>query len=171
MAPKHPMLHIICGKIGSGKSTLAAQLAAQTGTVLIAEDAWLNALFAEEMNTLSDYARCSTRLRGIMGPHISKLLQTGLSVVLDYPANTVEQRNWMRSILADADVAHQLHLLDLSDDVCLARLHARNALGEHPFAVTDAQFHQFTKHFTRPSPEEGFNVVVHTDEDDEAAAG
>jgi predicted kinase len=171
MNPEQPMLHIICGKIGSGKSTLAAQLAAETRTILITEDAWLNTLYAEELNTMSDYVRCSTRLRGIMGPHISALLKAGLSVVLDYPANTVEQRNWMRSILADADVVHQLHLLDLPDDVCLARLHARNAQGEHPFAVTDAQFHQFTKHFTRPSPGEGFNVVVHTDTDGGTAAG
>lgn len=171
MNPEQPMLHIICGKIGSGKSTLAAQLAAETRTVLIAEDAWLNALYAEELNTMSDYVRCSTRLRGIMGPHISGLLKAGLSVVLDYPANTVEQRNWMRSILADADAAHLLHLLDLPDDVCLAGLHARNAQGAHPFAVTDAQFHQFTKHFTRPSSGEGFDVVVHTDTDGGTAAG
>lgn len=166
MNTDHPTLHIICGKIGSGKSTLAAQLGVETGAVLIAEDTWLSALYAEEMSTMSDYVRCSSRLRSIMGSHISELLKAGLSVVLDYPANTVEQRNWMRGILAGGGAAHQLHLLDVPDDVCLARLHARNAQGEHPFAVTDAQFHQFTKHFTRPAPSEGFNVIIHQLPDD-----
>jgi hypothetical protein len=35
----------------------------------------------------------------MMGPHIVDILQQGLSVVLDFPANTVTYRNWMRSLI------------------------------------------------------------------------
>lgn len=164
-----PTLHILCGKIAAGKSTLAAHLGQLPGTVLVAEDVWLDALFSDQLNSLSDYGRCSSKLRNVMGPHISALLNAGVSVVLDFPANTVEQRNWMRSILERTDASHQLHVLAVSDKVCLARLRARNAQGDHPFAVTEAQFHQFTRHFVAPSPVEGFNLVVHDHANDEVS--
>ncbi len=154
-------LHMICGKMASGKSTLAARLAAGDGTILIAEDAWLSALFGDQMSTGADFMRCSAKLRGVMRPHVAALLNAGLSVVLDFQANTLESRAWMRSILDQTDAAHQLHVLDVPDAVCLERLRARNAEGEHPFAPTEAMFHRFSRHFTLPAPEEGFDLVVH----------
>ncbi|MYM54170.1 AAA family ATPase [Thalassovita mangrovi] len=161
MSLTSPTLHMLCGKIAAGKSTLSSRLEGQDGTVLIAEDDWLNALFAEEMATAADYVRYAAKLRQAMGPHVAALLNAGVSVVLDFPANTVENRAWMRGILQATGAAHQLHVLDVPDEVCLARLRARNAQGDHPFAATEAQFRQFSKHYVAPSPEEGFDVVVH----------
>lgn len=163
MSGKYPTLHMLCGKIAAGKSTLAARLGDMPETVLIAEDDWLNVLFADDLHSLQDYARCSSKLRQIMLPHVAALLNVGVSVVLDFPANTVEQRNWMRGILERTNASHQLHLLTASDEVCLARLRERNHQGDHPFAVTEAQFRQFSSHFQVPSPDEGFDVVSHED--------
>lgn len=163
MPDRSPILHMLCGKIAAGKSTLAAGLASAPGSVLIAEDDWLNTLFAEELVSLPDYVRCSSKLRRIMAPHVAALLNAGASVVLDFPANTVEQRAWMRSILEKTTAAHQLHLLDAPDEVCLTRLRMRNSQGDHPFAVTEAQFRQFSSHFLAPTRDEGFNVVRHED--------
>lgn len=157
-----PTLHLLCGKIASGKSTLAARLSAEPGAVLVAEDDWLDALFADELKALQDYVRCSAKLRGAMGPHVAKLLGAGVSVVLDFAANTVAQRAWMREILASTEAAHRLHWFDVPDEVCLARLHARNASGEHPFVVTDEQFRRVSSHFVPPTADEGFEIVVHS---------
>jgi predicted kinase len=96
-----------------------------------------------------------------MEPHVVALLGAGVSVVLDFPANTVDQRAWMRGIAEASGAAHRLHLLEASDGLCLARLRARNAAGDHPFAVTEDQFHQVTRHFASPAPEEGFTIVAH----------
>ena len=155
-------LHMICGKIGAGKSTLAQQLGTNANTVILSEDAWLAALYGDEMHTLKDFVRCSAKLKTAMGPHIVSLLRAGVSVVLDYQANTRDARTWMRGLFTDAQAEHRLHLLDVPDEVCLARLHARNADGEHPFAATEAQFHQVIKHFLPPQDDEGFTVVIHT---------
>ena len=155
-------LHMICGKIGAGKSTLAQQLGTNANTVILSEDAWLAALYGDEMHTLKDFLRCSAKLKTAIGPHIVSLLKAGVSVVLDYQANTRDARTWMRGLFTDAQAEHRLHLLDVPDEVCLARLHARNADGEHPFAATEAQFHQVTKHFLPPQDDEGFTVVIHT---------
>lgn len=156
-----PVLHLVCGKIASGKSTLTAQLSESVETVVIAEDDWLAALYSEEMSSIADFVRCSIKLRTIIGPHVASLLRAGVSVVLDFQANTVDSRQWMREIIRTTTVAHQLHHLDVSDDICLARLHQRNASGDHAFSVTDEQFLAITKHFVAPQSEEGFNVIIH----------
>jgi predicted kinase len=154
-------LHMLCGKIAAGKSTLAAELARQPNTILISEDFWMATLYPGEILTIDDYSKHSARLCAAMAPHIVQLLQSGVSVVLDFQANTLRRRAWMRGIVDQSGAAHQLHHLDMSDEVCLARLHKRNAAGTHEYAVTDAEFEQFTRYFVAPTPDEGFDVVVH----------
>lgn len=165
MTQPQPTLDMLCGKIAAGKSTLAATLARHAGTVLISEDDWLSTLFGDQMTNGADYMRFSSKLKAAMGPHVAMLLDAGVSVVLDFPANTVDQRAWMRAIIDRTGAAHQLHLLQASDALCLARLRARNASGEHAFAATEAQFHRFTKHFAPPTPDEGFNIMEHMAKD------
>ena len=160
-APLTPTLHMVCGKIGAGKSTLTRQLAQAPATVLISEDTWLAALYPGEIHELPDYVRCSGRLKQVMAGHVTDLLRAGVSVVLDFPANTVSGRNWMRGIFEAAGVAHALHFLDVPDAVCKERLRARNASGEHPFETTDAQFDLISSHFVAPLEAEGFEVVRH----------
>jgi len=162
MHHSEPRLHIIFGKIASGKSTLANRLAAEPATVLISEDVWLKTLFGDALETLEDYIRCSRLLRATMAPHAVALLQSGVSVVLDFAANTPAQRQWFREIVEVSGVGHALHVLDVSDDLCLARLQRRNAEGCHPFTVTESQFHDFMQHVTRPGADEGFNLVIHS---------
>ena len=97
-----------------------------------------------------------------MGPHVVDILGQGLSVVLDFQANTVRVRTWMRSLITQSGAAHELHLLDVPDAMCKQRLSQRNASGEHPFQVSEADYDLFTRYFVPPAPDEGFNVVVHT---------
>jgi predicted kinase len=163
------VLHMVCGKIGSGKSTLAARLAAEARTVLVSEDDWLARLYPGEIQALPDYVRCAARLRSAMAGHVEALLQAGVSVVLDFPSNTPDSRRWARGVFERAEAPHQLHFLDAPDDLCKARLHARNAAGEHPFQTTDAQFDEITRHFTAPQPHEGFDVIRHAPAGPEAA--
>lgn len=163
MESSRPTLHMLCGKVAAGKSTLAANLATAENTVLITEDEWLAALFADELQTPKDYLRCTTKLRRAMAPHLVVLLDAGMSVVLDFQANTVESRTWMRHLLDKTDADHQLHVLIPPDEVCLARLQRRNASGLHPFTVTEEQFYQISSHFNPPTPQEGFNLLFHED--------
>lgn len=154
-------LHMICGKIAAGKSTLATRLTARPATIGISEDAWLACLYKDEQKTIEDYVRNSRRLREVMGDHIVTLLQAGLSVVLDFPANTPASRQWMRSLFEGAGANHQLHFLDVPDEICKARLRARNAAGTHAFNASDAEFDLFTSYFVPPSADEGFEVTFH----------
>ena len=161
MPQNTPTMHLLCGKIAAGKSTLAQRLAGQPDTVLLSEDDWLSRLYPDEIRSLEDYVDRSAKLRGALGPHIEGLLRNGLSVVLDFPANTRGQRRWMRGLIDNANTMHVLHYLDVPDDVCKARMRQRNAAGAHPFAPNEADFDLFMKHFAPPSADEGFTVKVY----------
>ncbi|MEK9969998.1 MAG: ATP-binding protein [Ferrovibrio sp.] len=152
------MLHLLCGKIAAGKSTLSAELGAAPATVTLAEDAWLARLYPDEIRAVADYVRRAARLREAMTPHVESLLRAGLSVVLDFPANTRANRSWMRGIIDRTGVRHRLYWLDVPDEVCRARLRQRNAAGTHDFAASDAEFDAITAYFAAPEPDEGFEV-------------
>jgi predicted kinase len=154
-------LYLLCGKIAAGKSTLARRLAERPGTLLITEDHWTSKLFSDDLKTINDYGRFSARLRAAMGPHIVEILRQGLSIVLDFPANTVSNRNWMRSLIDESGAAHELHLVVASDTICKQRLRERNASGEHAFQVSEADYDLFTSYFVPPGLDEGFNIIVH----------
>jgi predicted kinase len=113
---------------------------------------------------LEGEGKARRRVKAAMKPHVMALIQAGVSVVLDFPANTRGQRRWFREIIEATGVAHVLHVLDVSDEVCLARLRARNTLGDHPFVVTDALFHEMTGYFTEPEVDEGFTILRHSNE-------
>jgi predicted kinase len=153
-------LHLVCGKIAAGKSSLCARLAQAPATVLVSEDFWLKRLYGDEMKTVADYARVSAKLRTVMGPHLADLLRTGVNVVLDFPANTMAVRAWMKRIAEEAEAMPLLHWLDVPDEVCRERLRRRNAEGAHDFAAGDADFDLITRYFQPPLPEEGFQMIL-----------
>lgn len=156
-----PTLFLLCGKIAAGKSTLAAKLAAAPATILVSEDRWLACLYRPEMKVFADYIQYSARLRDAIGPHVESLLRIGTSVVLDFPANTPKQRLWMRAILERSGANHELHYLDVPDQICKLRLSERNAAGTHDFAASEAEFEQITRYFAPPADDEGFNIIRH----------
>jgi predicted kinase len=161
MSTSKATLHMLCGKIAAGKSTLSARLGQAEKTLVISEDRWISQLYGPELRTLADFfVRCD-RLRATLAPHIIDLLRAGVSVALDFHANTVRSRLWMRMLFEEAAASHQLHFLDVPDEICRARMHARKAAGGD--GVSDAEFDHVTSFFIPPDPSEGFNVIRYSD--------
>ena len=156
-----PTLHLLCGKIASGKSTLAKTLAVEHRAIVLSEDQWLARLYPGEINSIADYVRYARRIREVLGPLVIGVLESGTPVVLDFPANTVADRQWLLSLAQAAQVPHCLHYLEVDDATCRARLHARNAQGEHDFAATDAEFDLITHYVSVPQADEGLVIVTH----------
>jgi predicted kinase len=158
-------LHFFCGKMAAGKSTLARKLAEKNNAILLVEDEWLLQLFPDEIATIADYVKYAARLKTIMQSHLTSLLSLGISVVMDFPANTLNQRQWFRGLYETADVAHILHFLDVSDEVCKQQLRERSRGKTKGSAfTTDSEFEAITKYFQTPSNNEGFNMLVHKHE-------
>jgi predicted kinase len=156
-----PTLHLLAGLAGSGKSTLAARLAVEAHALSIAEDDWTSALWPSELTSLEAYRDRSRRLRGVLWPHVGRILGMGVSVVLDFPANTRGQRAALAELLRGSDADHVLHFLDVPVEICHTRVAARNRAGLHLFAPSPEDLDRVARYFEPPSDEEGFNVRRH----------
>lgn len=67
----------------------------------------------------------------------------------------------MRSLFEKAGAQHKLHHIQAPEDVCLSRLQQRNASGTHEYQVSETDFRIFNSFIVSPTPEEGFDIVVH----------
>jgi len=155
-------LFFLCGKMASGKSTLARELAQTHDAVLLVQDELLVKLFPGEIVDIPGFIKYSSRLRDALAGYICSVLSRGVSVVLDFPGNTKAQRAWFRELFERANVDHELHFVDLTDEQCKQQLKVRSKeLPEASAWTTDDEFDAITKYFQAPSDDEGFNVVRH----------
>ena len=130
--------------------------------MLLVEDELLERLFPGQIADLAAYVTYSSRIRDALGPHIGSLLSMGVSVVLDFPANTRRQRAWFRRLIDDAGAEHELHFIDASDALCMRQLrHRSKDLPAGSPWTSEAEFQAVTAYFEPPAAEEGFHVVRH----------
>lgn len=156
-------LFFFSGKMAAGKSTLARRLAEREDAILLSQDAFVETLFPHMVVDVATYLDYSSRINDVVAPIVVDMLQHGVSVVLDFPANTIRQRGWFREIIARADVEHELHFVDTPDAICKAQLKSRSAhLPPGTKWTTDADFELISSHFRAPTQDEGFTVIRHT---------
>ncbi|KAF7785265.1 hypothetical protein PRUB_a5039 [Pseudoalteromonas rubra] len=148
-------LYYLCGKMGAGKSTLSRQLAQDHQAVVLSEDDWLAAHYPGQINTFDDYIEKSRLIKPFIKAHVQSLLQLGLNVVMDFPANTRRQRAWFVELSETVQAEHQLYYLDVSDTQCLAQLVKRRI--EQPARAqfdNEAVFYQVSQYFEAPEASE-----------------
>jgi predicted kinase len=156
-------LHFIYGKPGAGKTTLARELGRTVPGLVFCEDEWISRL-GFEIGGFDDFLRASARVRGVIAPLAVDVLRLGVSVVFDFAGNTPTHRAWARALFETAKADHVLHVLELSDDECLANIHRRNderPVGVYWGHVADEIFRAVTPRIVPPAPDEGFHVVTH----------
>ena len=156
-------LHFIAGRLAAGKTTLARELAAEYHAVLISEDVWLSRL-SDGITSFDDYLKWSRRCRSVMAPLIIDILKAGVSVVLDFAGNRIEERSWARNLSEEAGSSHTLHILDVDEDECLRRLLVRNDVkpeGLYFATTTEPEFRAICKYFQPPTTDEDLNIRPH----------
>ena len=159
------LLTFFCGKMGAGKSTMSQDIAKQTGAILLSEDEWLAAIYPDEIQDFNDYIKYSARVKPVMKTHVQELLGSGISVVMDFPGNTPEQRLWFKEIFSGQGFPHKLIYLNVGDELCLKQIgYRRESSPERKNFDTEEVFHQVTSHFQPPADEEGFSIEVITRE-------
>ncbi len=155
------VLTFFCGKMGAGKTTKSNYIAMERKAVLLSEDEWLASLYPNKITSLEEYVAYSSLLK----PQIKKLVQailvTGTDVVMDFPANTISQRDWFRSIFLEIEAPNELIYIDLSNEECLKQIEKRRVQQpERASTDTEEMFEQVTKYFVEPQTDEGFNITI-----------
>ena len=162
MRAERATVYFMCGKMAAGKSTCARELAQTKNAVLLIQDEFLDAFYPGEILSIQDFVKYSARLRDALSLHIQDLLTRGVSVVLDFPGNTRDQRQWFREIIEGANVEHELHFIDMPDDLCKRQLRQRSeTLPAGSAWTTDAEFDAITAYFQAPADDEKFNIIRH----------
>ena len=155
------MLVLICGKMGAGKSTKAKEVSKESNTILLSEDEWLGKLYPGQISGLEDYIKYSRLIKPVVKSLVQDLLLSGVRVVMDFPANTVSQRVWLKSIASEISAEHKLLYLSASDSLCLDRIAKRRIeQPERQATDTEEMFRQVTKYFVEPCENEQLNVTV-----------
>lgn len=147
--------------MGAGKSTKSQELARELEAVLLSEDEWLATIYPDEIRSFDDYIKYSSRLKPLLMGHVRKILNSGISVVMDFPGNTKNQRAWFKEIFSDSHIPHKLVYLEADDQLCLKQLEQRRETRpERALFDTEEVFYKVSSYFQAPSEEEGFNIEV-----------
>lgn len=154
-------LTFFCGKMGAGKTTKSREISQERNAVLLSEDDWLSSIYPNSIKTLEDYIEYSGRLKPQMKKLVQSILASGSDVVMDFPANTIPQREWFKSIFSEIQAPHELIYIDQPNEICLGRI-AKRRIEQPQRAATDTEemFEMVTRYFVAPTPEEGFNTTV-----------
>lgn len=147
------------GKMGAGKTTYSKWITEELNAILLSEDEWLASLYPQKILSLQDYLYYSNLLKPQMKKLVQSILLSGKDVVMDFPANTPNQRAWFNDIFSEVSGPHRLIFIDVENEVCLERIEKRRH--EQPDrAATDTpeMFERMTAYFSPPSSEEGFNI-------------
>ena len=85
-------LIFFCGKMGAGKTTLSKEITQKQNAILLSEDVWLSSHYPGRINSFEDYLKYSSLIKPFVKGLVTQLLKSGVSVVMDFPANTIKQR-------------------------------------------------------------------------------
>ncbi|MCB1176376.1 MAG: ATP-binding protein [Leptospiraceae bacterium] len=163
---KKGTLIFFCGKMGAGKSTYAKNLSEELNAIFLSEDEWLSALFPEEIKNFDDYIKYSSRLKPLLKVHVTKILNSGISVVMDFPGNTKKQRDWFKQIFLKDKIPHKIIYLKADDELCLKRIEQRREISpERSKFDTKEVFLHVTSYFQPPEKNEELNIEIVVQED------
>ena len=157
------VLTFFCGKMGAGKTTKSREISLERNAILLSEDEWLSSVYPGRINTLADYIEYSGLLKPQMKRLVQSILESGANVVMDFPANTIQQREWFKAIFSEIQAPHELVYIDQHDEICLAQI-AKRRIEQPERAATDTEemFELVTRYFVAPTSDEGFNTTVIT---------
>lgn len=133
---KCPKVIMTCGRICSGKSTYAQKLRKEYKAVILSVDEITLALFGNEAGEkLDEYVERSEKY---LFEKSVEIIQTGISVVLDWGLWTKRERTEAREFYNNHGIPCEIHYLDIPDDEWARRIGKRNA--DISAGRTDAYF-------------------------------
>ena len=117
---------LICGKICCGKSVYAERLRLAHKAVVLSVDEIMLSLFGLYAGEKHD--EYTERLQNYLFLKSAEIVETGMSVILDWGFWTREKRKQAREFYWSRHIDCEVHYLDISDNVWRERIVRRNRL-------------------------------------------
>jgi predicted kinase len=154
-------LHLMVGLPGSGKTTLARRLEAEYSALRLTVDEWHIRLFGSDVSDDSDeadFARHNARhaaIEALLWETAARVLVLGVDVILDFGFWTRSERDELRAKAHDLGAGFRIHFTDISEELLLERIKARNAeLPAGTFHIPEVKLKEWMLLFEPPVPEE-----------------
>jgi len=149
------------GKMGAGKTTYAKKISNESQTIYLSEDEILSSFYPNEINNIEDYVIYSKRIKPFVTNLVKKLTENDLSVIMDFPGNTIQQREWFKMLIETCQVDGKLIYLKVADEICIHQIKKRRQEEpeRHQFD-NEEMFHKITKYFQEPSDKEGLRLEI-----------
>ncbi len=147
-------LHLMVGLPCSGKTTLARQLEQEYAALRLTPDEWHTRLFGQDLAEKEHDARHDL-VEALMWDVAARVLALEVDVILDFGFWARSERDDFRLRAAELGTDLKIHFLDVSEEVLLVRLAARNAqLPLAVFRIPEAMLKKWALIFEPPSQEE-----------------
>jgi predicted kinase len=154
-------LHLMVGLPGSGKTSMARELEAELSALRLTVDEWHVRLFGSDVHEDSDeadFAQHNARhaaIESLLWEAAARVLVLGVDVILDFGFWTRSERDELRERARDLGVGFAIHFADVSEDLLLERIKARNAhLPPGTFHIPELKLKEWMRLFEPPSPDE-----------------
>lgn len=120
---------MIVGNVGAGKSTHAGKLSAETGAHVFNVDEWMRTLFLPDQPAVPSFEWALERTERVEAQILNeadRLLDKGMSVILDLGFFSEVQRSRVRHHFLDRGIVAAMHYLDADKSIRWERVHRRN---------------------------------------------
>ena len=147
-------LHLMCGLPGAGKTTRAIELERSLPALRLTPDEWIFRVLGPtpDKNVLN---AARDPVESLLWDVAARALALGINVILDFGFWSRSEREDYRGRAAVLQAGSELHFVDASSEVLLARLASRVA--EKPlntFTISPAQMAEWSAVFEPPTAEE-----------------
>jgi len=149
------------GLPGSGKTTLARKFEAEYAALRLSVDEWHIRLFGSDVHDDSDeadFAKHNARhaaIESLLWETAARVLVLGADVILDFGFWTRGERDALRAKAHDLGAGFKIHFADVSEELLLERIKARNA--QRPpgtFHIPEIKLKEWMGLFEAPLPDE-----------------
>jgi predicted kinase len=147
-------LHLMCGLPCAGKTTLARRIEQERSALRLTPDEWIVRLFGDDVSGAAlDAVR--DPVESILWDLAVRVLALGVDVVLDFGFWSRIERENFRLRASRLGARSELHFLNVSEEVLVKRLAARNTrLPPGTFLVDESQLREWGRLFEPPAEDE-----------------
>jgi len=146
-------LILVCGLPGAGKTTLAKKISKERQAIRLSADEWILGIL-EDQGDLVERDRLRDPMEQLLWSHAQRLLQVGLSVILENGFWAKEEREGYRETAVNLGVKVELYYVQADLITLWERIKKRNT-NLQEMQMTKKELEEAWQVFQPPTTEEG----------------